>query len=67
MATLLNLYEWLLARKNQEEGQGMVEYALILFLVSVVAIAILTTMGTNIVNVFTRIANALTGATGTGT
>ena len=42
-----------------EKGQGMVEYALILVLVSVVAIAILTTVGTDVVSVFTKIAAAL--------
>ena len=47
------------AARNREEGQAMVEYALILALVSVVAIAVLTTIGTNIVTKLTSVANAL--------
>jgi Flp pilus assembly pilin Flp len=42
-----------------EEGQALVEYALILALVSVVAIAILTTVGLNVVTLLTSSANAL--------
>ena len=37
---------------NEEEGQGMVEYALILALVAVAAIAVLGTMGTKIKAIF---------------
>ena len=37
-----------LTLRNREEGQAMVEYALILGLVSVVAIAALTAIGTNV-------------------
>jgi pilus assembly protein Flp/PilA len=44
---------------KREEGQALVEYALILALVSVVAIAILTTLGKNIVTDLTSVANAL--------
>jgi pilus assembly protein Flp/PilA len=44
----------------REEGQGMVEYALIIALVSVVAIVILGTLGTNIVAKLTEAATALT-------
>lgn len=44
---------------SEEEGQGMVEYALILALVSVVAIATLTTMGGNVNTVFTNATTAL--------
>lgn len=40
----------------------MVEYALIAGLVSVVAITLLTGMGSSIVNLFTTINNALTTA-----
>jgi len=44
---------------KREDGQALVEYALILALVSVAAIAILTTLGTNIVTTLTNVANAL--------
>jgi pilus assembly protein Flp/PilA len=44
---------------NREEGQGLVEYALILVLVSIVAIAALTAIGTNVTNVLQSIANTL--------
>jgi pilus assembly protein Flp/PilA len=44
---------------NQEEGQGLVEYALILVLVAVVVIAILTLLGPSIGNVFSTITNRI--------
>jgi len=44
---------------HKEEGQGMVEYALILVLVSIVVIVILLTMGTQIKNVFSNVVAAL--------
>ena len=47
------------ASAREEEGQALVEYALILALVSVVAIGILTTLGVNIVTILTSVANAL--------
>jgi pilus assembly protein Flp/PilA len=43
----------------EEEGQGLVEYALILVLVVLVVVAILAIMGPQIGNVFSRITNAL--------
>jgi pilus assembly protein Flp/PilA len=45
---------------DREEGQGLVEYALILVLVSIVAIAALDAIGTNVTNVLQTVANALT-------
>ena len=42
-----------------QQGQGMVEYALILVLVSIVVIVILLTMGGQIGNVFSNIVVAL--------
>ena len=39
----------------REEGQGLVEYALILVLVAIVVIAILTLLGPTIGNVFSDI------------
>jgi pilus assembly protein Flp/PilA len=44
---------------KQQSGQGMVEYALILVLVSIVVIVILLTMGNQIQNVFSNIVAAL--------
>jgi pilus assembly protein Flp/PilA len=44
---------------SRKEGQGMVEYALILVLVSIVVIVILLTLGRQIKNVFSNVAAAL--------
>ncbi len=46
----------------QEEGQGMVEYALILVLVAIVVIAILLLLGPQIGNIFSRITSGLRAA-----
>ncbi len=43
----------------REEGQGLVEYALILVLVAVVVIAILTVLGPQIGNVFSKLTGNL--------
>ena len=47
------------SRKGDQRGQGMVEYALILVLVSIVVIVILLTMGNQINNVFSNVVAAL--------
>ena len=44
---------------KRQSGQGMVEYALILVLVSIVVIVILLTMGGQIQNVFSNVVAAL--------
>ena len=51
---LLDLY-----RTDEEEGQGLVEYALILALISVVAIVIMTEVGKKVEGVFTTISGKL--------
>ncbi len=43
---------------NREEGQDLVEYALVIALVSIAAVASLKTLATAIVNVFTIISGA---------
>lgn len=43
----------------REEGQGLVEYALILVLVAVVVLAILTLLGPAIGNTFSNIINSI--------
>jgi pilus assembly protein Flp/PilA len=48
-----------LARARGDEGQTMVEYGLILALVSVVAIAILTVLGQQVQTTFSSAASAL--------
>jgi pilus assembly protein Flp/PilA len=42
-------------KREKEEGQGLVEYALILFLVAVVVIAILVLLGPQIGSVFSAV------------
>jgi pilus assembly protein Flp/PilA len=48
-----------IARFRKEDGQAMVEYALILALVSVVSILALTAIGTNVNAIFEAIRDAL--------
>ena len=56
---MLSLYFKLRGLTARQEGQGMVEYALILVLVSIVVIVILLTMGNQIKNVFSNVVAAL--------
>ena len=44
---------------NRENGQGLVEYALVLVLVAIVVIAILTLLGPQIGAVFSSVVNGL--------
>jgi pilus assembly protein Flp/PilA len=46
-------------RRRLEEGQGMVEYALILVLIAVVAAVMLTFLGHSTNTLFSNISNAL--------
>ena len=48
-----------LANRDDEEGQGMVEYALILVLIAIVVIIILTVVGQQVSNVFSNVSNGL--------
>jgi len=50
---------WARHRRGRQRGQGMIEYALILVLVSIVAVIILLTMGNQIQNVFSNVVAAL--------
>lgn len=47
--------------REEQEGQGLVEYALILVLVAIVVIAILAILGPQIGNIFSRVTNGLSG------
>src|SRR5919199_5296551 len=59
MGTLIGRVQQL---KERDEGQAMVEYALILGLVSVVAITVLTAIGTDVNTLFGKVKTALDGA-----
>ena len=53
-------YLRLLVRKN--EGQDLLEYALLVALIALVAIAAVAAAGASVQGIFTSIANALGGA-----
>jgi pilus assembly protein Flp/PilA len=60
MMSLYTKLQLVLARlTHDEEGQGLTEYALILALVAVVAIAALTLLGGNITSVLSKAANSI--------
>jgi pilus assembly protein Flp/PilA len=48
-----------LATLTEDEGQGLTEYALILALIAVVALAALTLLGGNITSALSTVANSL--------
>jgi pilus assembly protein Flp/PilA len=62
MLALKSFFAALHARTEREEGQALVEYALILGLVSVVAIALLSAVGADITQLLARVTDALTSA-----
>lgn len=51
----IRMYLALAALRDREEGQAMVEYALILALVSVAAVGILSTLGKSVSSIFSSI------------
>jgi len=53
------LAEVVSGRDSEEEGQGMVEYALILVLIAIVVIVVLAVVGHQVSNVFNNIQNGL--------
>jgi Flp pilus assembly pilin Flp len=53
-----NIFEVRL-RARDAEGQALVEYALILMLVALVAVGVLTSIGVNVIGPLTSVANAL--------
>lgn len=51
--------KFLAKMKKDEKGQGLVEYALIIVLVSIAVIALLSALGVEVGNVFTDISTEL--------
>jgi pilus assembly protein Flp/PilA len=52
------------ALRDREDGQTLVEYALLLVLIAIVVIAMVTLVGTNLNLVYNRVANNLSNLTG---
>ncbi len=53
-------------RMTKEEGQGMVEYGLIIAVIAVVVLIALTPVGTAVSDVFTSIVNSIRGVVPAG-
>jgi pilus assembly protein Flp/PilA len=47
------------ALRDREEGQALVEYALLLSLIAVVSIGILTALGTSVSSIFSKVNSSL--------
>jgi pilus assembly protein Flp/PilA len=62
LSNLMDFFYGLVARAKVEEGQAMVEYGLILALVSVAALVALAAIGTNIGSAFSSVSTAITNA-----
>ena len=60
MSSIVMYLEAIVLRvRDRDEGQALVEYALILGLVSVVSILALSTLGGNITDILNQIANEI--------
>ena len=59
------LWQKIRAWLRREEGQDLSEYALLLFLIVIAAVAAVTLLGGTISNVLDQVSSALGGALGT--
>jgi pilus assembly protein Flp/PilA len=57
--TLLNLYVKFQGLRNSEEGQDLVEYALLVALIALVCVTGISNVATAVNTVFTNISNSL--------
>ncbi len=58
----LSVVGWFQARAHEERGASLVEYALLLVLIAVVAIGALTLLGHTVANTFNNVANSINNA-----
>lgn len=58
----VGLQTWFATARDREEGQALVEYALILALIAVVSILALQTLGANVAGRLNEIATAIGAA-----
>ena len=56
---ILRAYAALRDRLDREEGQALVEYALILALIAIVSIVVLQLLGVNVSRIFNKVNTAL--------
>jgi pilus assembly protein Flp/PilA len=56
---LARIRQRLSQRHDDEEGQGMTEYALVLVLIAIVVIVVVTVVGQQVNNVFSNISSGL--------
>ena len=59
LSIYVNLQTWLSRVFDDEEGQGLTEYALILALIAIIAIAALTLLGGKVSDVLSTVANSI--------
>lgn len=52
---------------SEEEGQGLVEYALIIFFIALIVLGVLAALGGQLQTIFQQITDALAGGTTTTT
>lgn len=58
MLNLKELTRRLFKNTDKEEGQGLVEYAMILFLVAVVVVVILVVLGPQVGGIFSKVTSS---------
>ena len=56
MAFITNMFARM---RDEEEGQAMIEYALLAFLISIAAVAVLVLIGPQLVNVFQAVLDGI--------
>ena len=57
---MINLIKWFMTSMKREKGATAIEYALMVALIAVVIIAVVTLLGTTLIEVFQAIVDALT-------
>lgn len=58
----MNLFAYLRNLVRNDEGQDLLEYALLVALIAIVCVAAVTTTGTSVSDIFTAITGELDGA-----
>ena len=66
MNALLSVYCYFSSLFSQEEGQDLIEYALIAGLIALIAVAAITTVGTNVGTIWSNLSGKVAAAAGAG-